>query len=94
MQDKRVQEVYNSYFIFNNERALSTDTPSELSVTDLTSYATYEDKTRRYDNQIIVRDICNLESLVSFLRCNSFSEFLLTLENPHALTGLLITRNR
>ncbi|OEE78795.1 acetyltransferase [Enterovibrio norvegicus FF-162] len=67
MQDQRVQEVYNSYFIFNNERTLSTDTPSELSVTDSISFTTYVDKTRRYDNQIVIRDICNLESLESSL---------------------------
>lgn len=86
MQDQRVQEVYNSYFFFNNERTLSTDTPSELSVTDLTSYTTYADKTRRYDNQIIVRDICNLESLENSLELFDISLPLEISVEPKAIT--------
>ncbi|MYM59049.1 N-acetyltransferase [Vibrio sp. OCN044] len=63
MQDKRVQDVYSSYFHFNNERTLSTDLASKLFTTKTQGYSVFVDTTRKYDNQIIVHDICSHESL-------------------------------
>lgn len=63
MQDKRVQDVYSSYFHFNNERTLSTDLASELFTSKTQRYSVFVDTTRKYDNQIIVHDICSHESL-------------------------------
>jgi hypothetical protein len=67
MQDKRVQDVYRSYFNFNKQRTLSTDLPSELSVTDEDGCTIFVDKTRRYDNQIVIRDFIKPERLETHL---------------------------
>lgn len=67
MQDKAVQDAYNSYFRFNNQRTLSTGVPSELSVTEVSGFSIFVDKTRRYDNQIIIHDICVTEILEKYL---------------------------
>ncbi len=68
MQNKKVQEVYNAYFRFNNKRTLSTDLPSELSITHSDSCSVFVDKTRKYDNQIVIHDICNLKNLEALLK--------------------------
>ncbi|WP_428239585.1 GNAT family N-acetyltransferase [Gynuella sp.] len=68
MQEKRVQDVYSSYFRFNNQRTLSTELPSELSVTEADGCSIFVDKTRRYDNQIIIRDVCKTEDLEGHLQ--------------------------
>lgn len=56
MQDKKVQDVYTSYFRFNNKRTLSTELPSELLIYEANGCSIFVDKTRRYDNQIVIRD--------------------------------------
>ncbi|MFD2176512.1 GNAT family N-acetyltransferase [Veronia pacifica] len=67
MQNKKVQEAYKSYFIFNNQRTLSTDLLSELVIKESPCITTYIDKTRRYDNQIIIKDICDEDILANSL---------------------------
>lgn len=67
MQDKRVKDVYNSYFHFNNERTLSTDLASELFTVEADGCSIYVDKTRKYDNQIIIHGACSSEALESHL---------------------------
>lgn len=68
MQDKRVKDVYTSYFQFNNERTLSTDLASELFSVESEGCSVFVDKTRKYDNQIIINGVCSEESLESHLR--------------------------
>ncbi|MFM2476895.1 N-acetyltransferase family protein [Celerinatantimonas sp. MCCC 1A17872] len=67
MQDKAVQDVYNSYFRFNNQRTLSMGLPSELCITQDSGCSIFADKTRRYDNQIIIHDSCTTEKLEKHL---------------------------
>ncbi|ASA57814.1 GNAT family N-acetyltransferase [Vibrio gazogenes] len=68
MQDKRVKDVYNSYFHFNNERTLSTDLASELFSAEVEGCSVFVDKTRKYDNQIIIHGMCSAENLENHLR--------------------------
>lgn len=68
MHDNNVQNAYNAYFRFNNQRTLSTELPSELSMTDADGCSIFVDKTRRYDNQMIIRDVCKTEQLAKHLQ--------------------------
>ena len=63
MQDKRVKNVYSSYFQFNNERTLSTDVKSELFTSEFEGCSVFIDKTRKYDNQIIIHGVCTIEAV-------------------------------
>lgn len=65
MQDKRASDAYNTYFRFNNKRTLSTMLPSELSIIESLNLKAYIDKTRRYDNQILIHHHCDLAYLDS-----------------------------
>ncbi|MBY5947743.1 GNAT family N-acetyltransferase [Photobacterium rosenbergii] len=67
MQDKRVRDVYRSYFQFNNERTLSTDLASELFTAEAEGCSVFVDKTRKYDNQVIIYGVCSTENLESHL---------------------------
>lgn len=67
MQDKRVKGVYSSYFQFNNERTLSTDVKSELFSSEFEGCSVFIDKTRKYDNQIIIHGVCTVGDLESHL---------------------------
>lgn len=67
MQNTRVKKTYHSYFRFNNQRTLSTHLPSELSVLELQEITFYIDSTRRYDNQVIIHDLCDLDKFESGL---------------------------
>jgi hypothetical protein len=67
MQDKRVKDVYSSYFQFNNERTLSTGLESELFSAAFEGCSVFVDKTRKYDNQIIIHGACANEDLDSHL---------------------------
>ncbi|UAB69030.1 GNAT family N-acetyltransferase [Vibrio sp. SCSIO 43132] len=89
MQDKRVKDVYNSYFHFSNERTLSTDLASELFTVEAGGCAVYVDKTRKYDNQIIIHGACSSEALESHLMLfeDSFSPEI-SIE-PQAITNEL-----
>lgn len=68
MQDKRVKDVYSAYFHFNNERTLSTGLASELFAAETEGCSVFVDKTRKYDNQIIVHSVCGVESLENHLK--------------------------
>ena len=68
MQDKRVRDVYSSYFQFNNKRTLSTGLPSDLSILKAGGCSVFIDKTRRYDNQIIIHDASRPENLENHLK--------------------------
>ncbi|NAX20551.1 GNAT family N-acetyltransferase [Vibrio sp. V39_P1S14PM300] len=48
------QRAYDTYFSFNNARALSTAVASELRLVREAGYVAYIDPTRRYDNQVFV----------------------------------------
>lgn len=87
MQDKRVKDVYRSYFVFNNERTLSTDLPSELSLVETEECSVFVDKTRKYDNQMIIHGACSREQLESHLNVfkDSFSPEI-SIE-PQAMTN-------
>ncbi|MBF4328650.1 N-acetyltransferase, partial [Vibrio anguillarum] len=65
--DKRVKGVYSSYFQFNNERTLSTDVKSELFSSEFEGCSVFIDKTRKYDNQIIIHGVCTIGDLESHL---------------------------
>ncbi|CAH0537707.1 N-acetyltransferase [Vibrio marisflavi] len=67
MQDKRVKDVYSSYFQFNNERTLFTDLESELFSSTFGGCSVFVDKTRKYDNQIIIHGVCTTGDLESYL---------------------------
>ncbi|WP_076590442.1 GNAT family N-acetyltransferase [Vibrio ostreicida] len=67
MQDKRVKDVYRSYFQFNNERTLSTDLESELFSSAFEGCSVFIDKTRKYDNQINIHGACTAGDLESHL---------------------------
>ncbi|CAG9298403.1 GNAT family N-acetyltransferase [Celerinatantimonas diazotrophica] len=75
MQDKRVKDVYSSYFQFNNKRTLSTDLASELSLVETEECSVFVDKTRKYDNQMIIHGACSAENLEHHLKLfkDSFS---------------------
>ncbi len=68
MQDKRVKDVYNSYFYFNNQRTLSTDLASELCSVEAEGCSVFVDKTRKYDNQIIIHGVCSTAVLEKQLK--------------------------
>ncbi|MGZ7402383.1 hypothetical protein ACXWSJ_09305, partial [Streptococcus pyogenes] len=67
MQDKKVRDAYNAYFYFNNERTLSTDLASELFSVESGGCSVFVDKTRKYDNQIIIHEFSSIETLESYL---------------------------
>ncbi|QUX96034.1 N-acetyltransferase [Marinomonas sp. CT5] len=67
MQDKKVKDVYNSYFQFNNERTLSTGLKSELFTVEAEGCSVFVDRTRKYDNQIVIYGVCSAENLESHL---------------------------
>ncbi|CAM3038684.1 GNAT family N-acetyltransferase [Vibrio neptunius] len=67
MQDNSVKDVYGSYFQFNNQRTLSTDLESELFTAESLGCSVFVDKTRKYDNQIIIHDVVSKEGLESHL---------------------------
>ncbi|QIR05973.1 GNAT family N-acetyltransferase [Salinivibrio costicola] len=67
MQDKKVRDVYNTYFHFNNERTLSTDLDSELFSVESEGCSVFVDKTRKYDNQIIIHEFSSIETLDNHL---------------------------
>ncbi|WP_197477788.1 MULTISPECIES: hypothetical protein [unclassified Marinomonas] len=54
MQIKRARDAYSRYFRFNNKRSLSTMLPSELAVLESSGLLAYIDKTREFDNQILI----------------------------------------
>lgn len=91
MQDKRVKDVYSSYFHFNNERTLSTDLASELFSAEAEGCSVFVDKTRKYDNQIIIHDLCGVENLENHLKLykHGFSPEI-SIE-PQAITNELKT---
>ena len=68
MQVKAVKDAYNAYFYFNNERTLSTDLASELISIEDDGFTVFIDKTRKYDNQILIDGACNYESLEADLK--------------------------
>jgi len=68
MQNPKVRHIYNSYFHFNNLRTLSTDLASQLSVIETSSYTSYIDRTRRYDNQILIHNVDNINDIDAVLR--------------------------
>lgn len=68
MQSIEARNAYTSYFRFNNERTLSTNQPSELSIIEENGCSVFIDKTRRYDNQMIIRDQYGLDSLDNHLK--------------------------
>ncbi|SBS26228.1 hypothetical protein MSP8887_00360 [Marinomonas spartinae] len=74
MIPQTVKDAFTSYFRFNNERTLSTDLPSELSIIESDNVTAYVDKTRRYDNQIVIHDVCKIDKLEQILNLYS-SEF-------------------
>ena len=65
---KAVKDAYNAYFYFNNERTLSTDLASELISIEDDGFTVFIDKTRKYDNQILIDGACNYESLEADLK--------------------------
>jgi hypothetical protein len=67
MHNSKIKDVYHAYFRFNNKRTFSTDLPSELCITESASCSVFVDKTRRYDNQIIIHEMCNPEILQGYL---------------------------
>ncbi|NRF16411.1 GNAT family N-acetyltransferase [Vibrio coralliilyticus] len=67
MQDKSIKDVYRSYFHFNNERTLSTDAASALWSSEAKGFSVFVDKTRKYDNQIILHGVCSTANLDSHL---------------------------
>ncbi|AXB34715.1 GNAT family N-acetyltransferase (plasmid) [Vibrio campbellii] len=89
MQDKRVKDVYSSYFQFNNERTLSTDLKSELFKSEFEGCSVFIDKTRKYDNQIIIHGVTDTGDLESYLSLykHSFSPEI-SIE-PQAITNEL-----
>ncbi|MEC7940975.1 MAG: GNAT family N-acetyltransferase [Pseudomonadota bacterium] len=68
MQVKAVKDVYDAYFYFNNERTLSTDLASELISIEDDGFTVFIDKTRKYDNQILIDEVCNSASLEADLK--------------------------
>lgn len=68
MQVKAVKDAYNAYFYFNNERTLSTDLASELISIEDDGFTVFIDKTRKYDNQILIDGVCNSASLEADLK--------------------------
>lgn len=68
MQVKAVKDVYDAYFYFNNERTLSTDLASELISIEDDGFTVFIDKTRKYDNQILIDGVCNSASLEADLK--------------------------
>ena len=68
MQVKAVKDVYDTYFYFNNERTLSTALASELMSIEDDGFTVYIDKTRKYDNQILIDGVCNFASLEADLK--------------------------
>lgn len=68
MQVKAVKDVYDAYFYFNNERTLSTDLASELMSIEDDGFTVFIDKTRKYDNQILIDGVCNFASLEADLK--------------------------
>ncbi|MFS1891234.1 GNAT family N-acetyltransferase [Vibrio lentus] len=68
MQVKAVKDVYDAYFYFNKERTLSTDLASELISIEDDGFTVYIDKTRKYDNQILIDGVCNSTSLEADLK--------------------------
>lgn len=67
MHKKSAKEAYKSYFIFNNQRTLSTRSPSELSISETEECSIFVDKTRRYDNQMVIHNACTPEKLEEHL---------------------------
>lgn len=67
MQDIKVKETYRSYFYFNNERTLSTGVKSELFTVEEPECSIFVDKTRQYDNQVILHRACGSEKLERYL---------------------------
>ncbi|WP_438464510.1 N-acetyltransferase [Marinomonas sp. PE14-40] len=65
MQNKRARDAYSRYFRLNNKRSLSTMLPSELSIIESLGLIAYIDKTRKYDNQILIHRSCDLDYLTS-----------------------------
>lgn len=68
MQNKKARDAYTRYFRLNNKRSLSTMLPSELSIIESLGLIAYIDKTRKYDNQILIHRPCDLDYLSSVYR--------------------------
>ena len=68
MQIKRARDAYSRYFRFNNKRSLSTMLPSELAIIESSGLLAYIDKTREFDNQILIYQSCDLDYLTSLYR--------------------------
>ncbi|WP_199711830.1 hypothetical protein [Alginatibacterium sediminis] len=91
MQDKRVKDAYSSYFKFNNERTLSTDLESELFSVEAEACSAFVDRTRKYDNQIIIHDVCNTGNLESHLKLYKHGFSPEVSIEPQAVTNRLKT---
>ena len=91
MQDKRVKDIYSSYFHFNNERTLSTGLPSELCVVEAEGCSVFVDKTRKYDNQVIVHGACSTENLENYLKLYNHGYSPEISIEPQAITNELKT---
>ncbi|MBW3698461.1 GNAT family N-acetyltransferase [Vibrio sp. T187] len=63
MLNSQIKQAYQSYFAFNNQRTLSTSLPSELTITESEDVTLYKDKTRRYDNQVVIHSLIALNQL-------------------------------
>lgn len=72
MQIKRARDAYSRYFRFNNKRSLSTMLPSELVVIESSGLLAYIDKTREFDNQILIYQSCDLDYLSSIYRLYAY----------------------
>lgn len=67
MSSQTASAAFMSYFRFNNERTLSTALPSDLSIIESDDVTAYVDKTRRYDNQVVIHDVCATDKLEQVL---------------------------
>lgn len=91
MQNKRVKDVYSSYFHFNNERTLSTDLASELFSVEAEGCSVFVDKTRKYDNQIIIHGVCSTGNLENHLKLYKHGFLPEISIEPQAITNELKT---
>ncbi|WP_428774403.1 GNAT family N-acetyltransferase [Vibrio sp.] len=63
MENRTARDAFKSYFRFNNQRTLSTLLPSELDIIESDRFTAFIDKTRRYDNQVVMHAPCTREQL-------------------------------